>query len=191
MSKSFDAYYRKALRHDWNLPAQRRAEIRANHLHETNENIIMAYNEIWQPAMDFVQNKLSALENDTSESDRWFLEAMQGVLLDNKLEAEDAATMDNKTLRQKLDGFTSKLDAMIQDAPSGEVSDYFNTFCRGVKSFRNRIDISQDALLTQPAPEAAPETAPEAAAPAPEEPPVDQNSTQTLLRDLTFPTAQA
>lgn len=93
------------------------------HLVEADETIIRNYNDIWQPAVDFVQDKLSNLSSeDGDNSDKFFLEALQGALLGNQIRAEDAESTDNKTMRQKIDGLTSKIDSMLKDAPSGEVS---------------------------------------------------------------------
>lgn len=194
MSRAFDAYYRKAIQHDWDASRMVR-----RHLVEADETIIRNYNDIWQPAVDFVQDKLSNLSNEDSDnSDKWFLEALQGALSDNQIRAEDAEATDNKTIRQKIDGLTAKIDSMLKDAPSGEVATYMETFSAGMKSFKNRIDVATEP---PPAPEGGEAGAPppEGGAPPPAEggekggaaapkqaaqPPPDQQSASALLKDL-------
>lgn len=201
MSKAFDSYYHKSVKHDWK--AHLESKTAGYNLVEADETIVRSYNEIWQPAVDFVSEKLSNLPTESDgTSDKWFLEALQGVLMDNKLRAEETENTDNKTIRQKIDGLTSKMDSMLKDAPSGEVATYIETFSSGMKSFKNRID----AMEGEPPPAAPGEAPPEgeaapeggeppakdgAAAPAPEggqppanQPPPDQNSSSTLLKDL-------
>jgi hypothetical protein len=199
MSRVFDAFYCKAIRHEWKAPFRAMANLvedsrSTRPFSEAEETVIQNYNDIWQSAVDFIQDKLDSLPQNAAETDRWFMEAFRGALMDNEIEAEDAKSIPNKTLRQKIDGLASKIDSLSQDAPSGEVAEFITRFSTGLKSFKNRINVDDK---TEPpeggeappeggeAPPEGGEAPPEGGeAPPPDQPPPDENSSSTLLKDL-------
>jgi pyruvate dehydrogenase E2 component (dihydrolipoamide acetyltransferase) len=227
VSRSFDLYYKKAVRHDWNNHHRRQ-------LHEApvppapmgdpmaaaapapapagppdSESLIQRYNEIWAPAVEFVQEKLNDLPVEAEgTNDKLFLDAILGVLNQNRLSAEEAGATDPASLRQKVEGLVAKLESMRQDSTNTELASYLDTFTSGMNSFKNSVDVGSDEPAPAPnsadaqaapadpaAAPAAPGEVPPAdgAAPAPAgpegapagpEPVVDQNSPDTLLADL-------
>lgn len=196
MSRVFDLYHKKALIHEWNA-STRRAK-----LVEADQGAVKNYNDIWQAAAEFIQNKIDTLPEGAPQSEKLYLDAVMGTLNDNRISAEDAENMDNKVLRQKIDGFIAKLSSMTDDSPDGDVSDYIKQFTSGMESFKSRVDVDDIPDPTAPPSADTPPGAPppgEEGAPPPEggeaagaagapqgqeAPPPDENSPDTLLKDL-------
>lgn len=218
----FDLYYKNAVKHDWDAHRRRLYEAPAPMpppdpmaaapmgagpppAGPDNESLIQRYNEIWSPAVEFIQGKLNDMPVEAEDTnDKLFLEALLGVLLGNKLSSEQAAATDAATLRQKVDSLVSKLDGMREDSTNSEVSSYLDTLTSGMSSFRNSVDVGTEAApapagaaAVDPAAATAPDADPDAAPadadtpedaggekPEAEEAPPDQNSPSSLLTDL-------
>lgn len=188
MSNIFEAYHRKHIKSDYKSGGFGKTSKWKKPLRESDEALVQGYNAIWQPAVEFVENKLSELPAGGS-NERLYLEALLGTLHANKITAEE--NVDGSSLRQKIDGLVSKLSSLQMDSPSGDLQDYIKTFVGGMNTFHNQISTE-----TEPEPEAAPEggePAPEGGEPAPEGEPAapegepeekDGNSEEDLLNTL-------
>lgn len=188
MSNLFEAFYRKHIKTDYKSGGfGKTSKWKKPYLRESDEALVQGYNAIWQPAVEFVENKLSELPAGGS-NERLYLEALLGTLHANKISAEE--NIDPASLRQKIDGLVAKLSSLQMDSPSGDLQDYIKTFVGGMNTFHNQIstdtEIEPEGDVPPPDAEAPPPDggAPEAA-PAEEEPEeTDGNSQEELLNSL-------